>query len=159
MGYKTTKSIKLSNYLSDSEGGPIIYSGSYSFVGSGGGAASPAVTIPGGVISWSPADTLLITSTSQVDIGTYTFTIKASDEQPLSSTTSFTLTISNTNTIPKLVSTAPPDISVVHKYSISINLASYFVDDQGDPMTMTATYSYNGGASISIPGGIFAKPS
>jgi hypothetical protein len=26
-----------------------------------------------------------------------------------------TLTISNTNTMPKLVSTAPPDISVVHK--------------------------------------------
>jgi hypothetical protein len=26
-------------------------------------------------------------------------------------------------------------------------------------MTMTATYSYNGGSSKAIPGGIFTKPS
>jgi hypothetical protein len=47
----------------------------------------------------------------------------------------------------------------VHKLSKSISLASYFVDDQGDPMAMTATYSYNGGSSKAIPGGIFTKPS
>jgi hypothetical protein len=74
------------------------------------------VNIPGGIISWSPADTLAITSTSSADIGTYTFTISAQDEQPLTSlAASFTLTIINTNTVPKLASTAPLDISLVHK--------------------------------------------
>jgi hypothetical protein len=38
-------------------------------------------------------------------------------------------------------------------------LASYFVDEQGDPLKMTATYKYNGGRAIQIPGGIFTKPS
>jgi hypothetical protein len=75
MGYKTTKSIKLSTYLYDSDGGPMTYYGSYSFVGTGGGAASPVKNIPAGIISWSPADTIAITSTSSSDIGTYTFTV------------------------------------------------------------------------------------
>jgi hypothetical protein len=37
-----------------------------------------------------------------------------------------------------------------------MNLSTYFIDDDGDPMTLTATYSFNGGAATTIPGGIFA---
>jgi hypothetical protein len=38
-------------------------------------------------------------------------------------------------------------------------LSACFIDDDGDPITMTATYSLNGGAAISIPGGIFTVTS
>jgi hypothetical protein len=88
------------------------------------------VNVPNGIISWSPGDTLAITSTSSADIGTYTFTITAKDEQPLitSSAASFTLTITSSNTVPKLVST-PLAVSLKHGESTSIDLASYFVDE------------------------------
>jgi hypothetical protein len=62
------------------------------------------------------------------------------------------------NTSPKLASTVPVDVDLVHKQSKSINLATYFADEEGDPLTMTATYSYNGGSAIKIPGGIFKMP-
>jgi hypothetical protein len=87
--------------------------GSYSFVPSSG-VASSTINIPGGIITWSPADTLVITSTSKNDVGTYTITLKGIDEQPLTSASAtFTLTISNT--APKLVSTAPSNVNLVHK--------------------------------------------
>jgi len=38
-------------------------------------------------------------------------------------------------------------------------LAAYFSDPDGDSITMSATYSFNGGAAIAIPGGIFTVPS
>jgi hypothetical protein len=41
----------------------------------------------------------------------------------------------------------------------SINLNSCFVDEQGGPLTMKATYSFNGGSIMPIPGGIFKQPS
>ncbi len=34
-------------------------------------------------------------------------------------------------------------------------LSSYFTDDDGDALTLTGTYSFNGGAAIAIPSGIF----
>jgi hypothetical protein len=37
-------------------------------------------------------------------------------------------------------------------------LASYFTDEEGDPLTMKATYSFNGASAMPIPGGIFTKP-
>jgi len=40
-----------------------------------------------------------------------------------------------------------------------IDLMSNFIDDDGDPMSLTATYSFNGGAPLPIPGGIFTTPS
>jgi hypothetical protein len=118
------------------------------------------LNVPNGIISWSPDDTLVITSTSSSHIGTYNFILTAKDEQPLTtSTASFTLTITNTNTAPKLVSTLK-DISLKHGESTIINLATNFTDEQNDPLTMTATYKYNGGNQIMpIPGEIFTMPS
>jgi hypothetical protein len=115
------------------------------------------VNIPGGIISWSSADTLVIISTSSADVGSYTFTLTAKDEQPLTSeSASLTLIISNTS--PKLVSIAPPDINLVHKKTTSIDLATYFTDEEVDSLAMTATYSFNGASEMAIPGGIFTLP-
>ena len=38
-------------------------------------------------------------------------------------------------------------------------LAGYFIDDDGDTLTMTATYSLNDGSALPITVGLFSKPS
>ena len=48
---------------------------------------------------------------------------------------------------------------MIHGKSMLIPLAGYFIDDEGDALTMTATYSQNGGKGQSIPGGLFTKTS
>jgi hypothetical protein len=40
----------------------------------------------------------------------------------------------------------------------SYNLSPFFTDDDGNPLTMTATYQLNGGYTVIIPGGIFTQP-
>lgn len=79
-----------------------------------------------------------------------------SDDFPSSFVTSFKLSI--TNAVPRVV-TVPAAVSLVHGKSKSIPLTSNFVDDDGDLLTMAATYSLNGGAAVSIPSGIFTVTS
>ena len=38
-------------------------------------------------------------------------------------------------------------------------MTSNFADDDGDAITMVATYSFNGGSAVAIPNGIFNMPS
>ncbi len=57
-----------------------------------------------------------------------------------------------------LVSGIPPSVTMCHTETKLIDLNSYFRDDDGDALTMTAKYSYNGGPNIIIPLGIFTKP-
>ena len=95
-------------------------------------------------------------STSIADTGTYVITVTISDDFPASFTSTFTLSI--TNAVPR-VATVPEDVSLVHGSSLSIPLTSNFVDDDGDPLTMEATYTLNGGAAVTISSGIFTIPS
>ena len=95
-------------------------------------------------------------STSIADTGIYVIKITVSDGFPSSFVTSFKLSI--TNSAPR-VAIVPTAVSLVHGKSKSIPLASNFVDDDGDLLTMTATYSLNGGAAVTIPRGIFTVPS
>lgn len=39
-----------------------------------------------------------------------------------------------------------------------MDLSSFFIDDDGDQMTATATYSFKGGEYTAIPSSIFKKP-
>ena len=95
-------------------------------------------------------------STSISDTGAYVITLTVSDDFPSSITTSFKLSI--TNAVPRVVS-VPADVELVHGKSLSIPLTSNFVDNDGDLITMAATYSLNGGAAVNIPSGIFTLPS
>ena len=95
-------------------------------------------------------------STSITDTGNYVITMTVSDEFPSSMTSSFTLSV--TNVAPKVV-TVPDAVSLVHGKSLTIPLASNFADDDGDGMTMKATYKLNGGSAVTIPNGIFSVPS
>jgi len=97
-----------------------------------------------------------VKSTSIADTGTYVITMKVSDNFTSSFTSTFTLRIKNA--VPR-VATVLAAVSVVHGKSLSIPLASNFVDDDGDPITLTATYSLNGGATVKIPSGMFTLPS
>ena len=107
--YKTSLSIPLAGYISDLEGGPFTISGTYLISG------GSSVAISSGLMSWSGVDTLVIASSSKMDVGSYTITLQANDAQPLTSASaSFTLTISSSNTAPKLVLTAPPNINLIH---------------------------------------------
>jgi hypothetical protein len=79
-----------------------------------------------------------------------------SDDFPSSLTSSFTLSI--TNVAPKIV-IVPEAASLVHGNSLNISMTSNFADDDGDPITMIATYTLSGGAAVKIPSGIFTVPS
>jgi large repetitive protein len=118
-----------------------------------GGAA---VKIPNGIFSVPSPFTIDVKSTSFADTGVYVITMIVSDGFPKSVTTSFTLSI--TNAAPKVV-TVPGDVSLVHGKSVTIPLASNFIDDDGDAITMTCTYTKSGGAAVKIPNGIFSVPS
>jgi hypothetical protein len=107
------------------------------------------MTIPNGIFSVPSAFTIGVISTSIADTGVYTISLDVSDLLPSSVTQTFTVTV--TNATPRVTST-PLLSQIVHGKSISIPLAGCFIDDDGDIMTMTATYSLNGGAAQPIPG-------
>jgi PKD repeat protein len=85
-----------------------------------------------------------VTSTSIADTGVYTITLTVSDPLPASLTQTFKVTV--TNAAPKVAS-SPLSHSLVHGTTLSMPLAEYFIDDDGDTMTMTATYTLNGGSA------------
>jgi hypothetical protein len=138
-----------SNFIDD-DGDTITMSSTYT---KSGGAA---VKIPNGIFSFASPFTIDVKSTSFADTGVYVITMVVSDGFPMSVTTSFTLSI--TNAAPRVV-TVPGDVSLVHKSSLTIPLTSNFIDDDGDAITMKATYILNGGAPVKIPSGIFSIPS
>jgi hypothetical protein len=146
----SSTSIPLTSNFVDDDGDPLTMTATYSL---NGGAA---VTIPSGIFTVPSAFTIFVTSTSIADTGVYTISLTVSDPLPTSVTQTFTVTV--TNAAPRLIS-APPSPSIVHGNYISMPLSACFIDDDGDPITMTATYSLNGGAAISIPGGIFTVTS
>ncbi len=40
--------------------------------------------------------------------------------------------------------------------SLNIPCSGNFIDDDNDPITYVASYSFNGGAAVTIPSGIFS---
>jgi hypothetical protein len=117
--------------------------------------SGPTQPIPGGLFSIPNQFTIVATSAGLSDVGTYIISVIISDSQ-LSVSAIFTLAI--TNASPRLIST-PSAVYFPNNMLTQMDLSTYFIDDDGDPMTLTATYSLNGGAATAIPGGIFTKPS
>ena len=106
------------------------------FSKNGGGA----IKIPEGIFTKPAEFQIDVNSVGLVDVGTYTISLLVSDS--LSNvTTNFTLTI--TNKCPKLVLDPLPAVTAPQYNLTSRNLSSFFIDDDGDPMTLTATYSFN----------------
>ena len=138
----------LSNFV-DYDGDALTMTATYTL---NGGSALP---IPGGIFNKPAPFKIDVTSAGLSDVGTYTISVIMSDSQ-LAVTASFTLNI--TNAIPRLNSTLQNITAPLNEPTI-IDLMSNFTDDDGDPMFLTATYSFNGGTPLPIPGGIFTMPS
>jgi hypothetical protein len=134
-----------SNFIDD-DGDIITMTASYSF---NGGAAT---SIPGGIFIIPSAFTIYAASLGLADVGSYVITLSISDSL-LTTTSSYTLTI--TNVAPRLVTTLL-DVTAPQNLNTAIDLSNSFADDDGDAITMSVTYSFNGGAATSIPGGIFS---
>jgi hypothetical protein len=115
-----------------------------------------AVNIPNGIFAIPSAFNILVTSTSIVDTGIYTISLTISDPLPDSVAQTFKVTV--TNDAPIITNPPPQSISIVHGKSISIHLADYFKDADGDKLTMAATCTKNTGAAFPLPEGIFTKP-
>ena len=123
--------LPLASYISDPDGGPFTLSGTYTFNGGG------SLTLPSGTLFTFPTGTTLEVTSTQTDVGSYTITLYITDPGgKVSPATSFTLQIIETN--PKIVST-PPNRSMPHNSASIIDLASYFTDDDQDPLTMYAS--------------------
>jgi len=88
-------------------------------------------------------------------VGTYAISLTVSDSIK-SVTSSFEVTV--TNTPPRLTATLPDKILSVNSLG-SYDLSSFFLDDDGNSLTMTATSSYEGGKTMSLPSGILTLPS
>ena len=108
--------------------------------------------IPSGIFTVPSDFTIGVKSTSIADTGVYTITLTVSDFLVISEPKTFTVNV--TNTAPRIDS-PPSNFSMVHGKSKSMPLDEYFKDDEGDTLTMTATYSLNGSSAQSIPGGLF----
>jgi hypothetical protein len=93
--------------------------------------------------------------TSPSHVGTYTISLTVSDSVK-SDSSSFEVTVSNTP--PRFTATLPNKILSVNSKG-SYDLSSFFVDDDGNPLTMTAQSSYAGGKAVSLPSGILTLPS
>ena len=139
----------LAIYFKDDDGDTMTMTATYSL---NGGAVK---TIPGELFTITNPFEIKATSTGLIDVGIYTISVIVSDTK-LSVPASFTLDV--TNASPHEAKTLVP-VTAPQKMLTPMDLTSYFVDDDGDPMTMTAIYSINGGAAMAIPGGIFTKPS
>ena len=136
----------LAVYFSDPDLDAITMTATYSLNGVVKAIPGEIFTIP----SASPFE-IIATSTGLIDVGFYTISVTLSDSK-LSVPASFTLDV--TNASPHEIST-PLAVTAPQNKVTSVDLSTYFKDDDGDQMTLTATYSFNGGAATPIPGGIF----
>jgi hypothetical protein len=141
-------SMPLSDFFIDDEQDPITMLATYQL---NGGAVS---TIPGGIFSVPTPFTIDVASVGLVDVGTYKISLSVSDSLA-TVTTSYTLKI--TNASPRLIST-PLAVNAPLNSITFIDLSTNFKDDDDDPMTLTAIYSFNGGSWVTLPSGIMTLP-
>jgi hypothetical protein len=73
----------------------------------------------------------------------------------LSVTTSFLITV--VNLPPRFTSTMPDRLIPLNSIG-TYDLTTYFVDDDGNPLFVTATSSFAGATAIAIPTGILTQP-
>jgi len=126
----TTATVALGNYFSDAEGNPLTYTTSSN------NNNIATVSISG--------STLTVTGKA---IGTATITVTASDG---SLSTSQTFNVVVANTAPNF--SQIPTQSTKKDVSITVNLANYFSDPDGDTLSYTASSNNTNIATVSISG-------
>jgi hypothetical protein len=116
-----------------------------------GGAAT---AIPGGIFTKPSQFIIEANPTSPANVGTYTISLTVSDTS-LTVTSSFVVTVANTP--PRFTGTLPSHTLSVNSLG-SYDISALFVDDDGNPLTMTATSSFAGATALTLPAGILTLP-
>jgi len=146
----TSKLIAIDQYLSDPESRPLTLEGSYTFNNGG-----TSIIIPSGVFTSLNSTILEIISTDSLDVGTYSITLKGSDEGSLSAETTFSLTI--INRAPIFIDPIQ-HITFPNRYTQPINLTTNFTDPDNDEIIMKVTFfDLNGIFPVEIPEGELFK--
>ena len=129
-------SLDVASYFSDPDGDALTYSASTS---------NPAVASP--TVSGS---TLTIAGVSE---GSAAVTVTASDPGGLTATQNVSVTVERPNTAPTVSGTIPAQV-VEAGEEVSLNLADYFSDPDGDALTFAASSSNTGAATTRVAGSI-----
>ena len=129
-----TVRVEVASYFSDPNGDPLTYGAATS------DAAVAAVSMSG--------STLTITGVAQ---GNATVTVTASDPGGLSTQQRAAVTVSSANQAPQPVGSIP-DQTVTAGQTVRVEVASYFSDPNGDPLTYGAATTDVAIAAASISG-------
>jgi hypothetical protein len=65
--------------------------------------------------------------------------------------------VTASNTPPRSKAAVPNKVMALNSLG-SYDLSAFFVDDDGNPLTMTATSSFAGGSPLTLPAGILTLP-
>ena len=140
--------VGLSSYFGDPNGDTLSMLVTYTI-----GANAP-VTIPSGIFTLPSTYTLQIAPTSITDLGVYSMTVKVTDPLGLFATSTFTVTI--TNTAPSWLTIS--NWSMAKLSTFSLDMSTYISDPDGGPYSLSGSYTYNGGAAVTLPAGVFSFP-
>ncbi len=129
-----TNTVDVAPYFSDPDGDALTY------VASGSNASVISASVSG--------STLTIVG---VAAGSATVTVTASDPGGLSTQQSVSVTVERSNRAPETVGSIP-DQAITAGQTATVDIAPYFSDPDGDPLTYAATTSNIAVAAVSISG-------
>ncbi len=129
-----TATVDVAPYFSDPDGDPLTY------LASGSNASVISVSVSG--------STLTIVG---VAAGSATVTVTASDPGGLSAQQSASVTVERSNRAPDAVG-AIPDQAIAAGQTATVDVAPFFSDPDGDPLTYAATTSNIAVAAVSLSG-------
>ena len=128
-----TSTVNLGSYFSDPDGDSLTY------VVSSSDTAVTTVGVSGAIATITP-----------VAAGTATVTAMAADPGGLSATQTFTVTVNPQPNRAPVGSSIPAQTAMVGAGDVTLNMASYFSDPDGDALTYTATSSHPAMATVSL---------
>ena len=126
--------LDVSPFFSDPDGDALTYSANSS------NTSVATVSVTGSVVSGAA-----------VGVGSTTLTVTATDPEGLSASLSVPVTV-HPNRAPEVTQDSLPPQTIEDRDSVTVNLARYFTDPNGDALTYTAESSDPGVATVSVSG-------
>jgi hypothetical protein len=111
-------------------------------------------SIPDSIFTLLSPTTIGVDPTDFSHVGTYIIDVSFTDSYDSSGFGSFNVEV--TNAAPRFTSVMPT-VSAPYGATTTVNIASYIIDDEGNPITVTLTSTFSGAVS-SFPTTIFSQP-